>query len=162
MSEALPPATLPARSNGKHPGGRPTKKTPQMVAKIADAVASGLSDEYVAALVGIDRPTLSVWRNDPEFSNAIKSAEASRLKIRLARIESGADGWQGTAWFVERKYPQEWSRPELQIAMNVQHSGAIDHKIAVVTEAELRRMTEIRREIEAEIGLTIVPMESAA
>jgi hypothetical protein len=64
--------------------------------------------------VGIDPPTLSEWRHDREFSEAIKAAEAARLQLRLARIEAGEAGWQGTAWFLERRYPREFSRPELQ------------------------------------------------
>ena len=118
--------TLPPRYNGKHPGGRPTKRTPAMVAKIADAVAAGLPDEYVAALAGIDRPTFSEWRHDKEFSDTIKAAEASRLQKRLARVEAGENGWQGTAWFLERRYPREFSRPELQFNQQINLGGKED------------------------------------
>ena len=38
--------------------GRPTKRTPEMVAKIAEAVAIGLTDEEASLLAGID-PRLS-------------------------------------------------------------------------------------------------------
>jgi hypothetical protein len=34
---------------------------------------------------------------------------------RLKRIESGEPGWQGTAWAMERQYPKEFSRPEVQL-----------------------------------------------
>jgi hypothetical protein len=145
--------TLPAQSNGsrpKHPGGRPTKRTPEITAQIAEAIADGLNDTFVCDLVGITPETLIQWRKNKEFSYAIKSAEAARLQIRLRRIESGDDGWQGTAWFVERKYPRDWSRPELQ--MTVEHTGSLDHAITLVAETELRRMTEIRREIEMEVA----------
>jgi hypothetical protein len=111
--------TIPPRSNGKHPGGRPSKRTPAMVAKIAALISDGLPDEYVAAICGIDRPTLSEWRYDKEFSDAIKSAEGKRLKLRLARVEAGEDGWQGTAWFLERRYPREFSRPEVQFNQQI-------------------------------------------
>jgi hypothetical protein len=94
-----------------------------MVARIADAIASGLPDEYVAALVGIDPPTPSEWRHDREFSEAVKSAEATRLQKRLARVEAGEPGWQGTAWFLERRYPREFSRPELQLNQLINLGG---------------------------------------
>jgi hypothetical protein len=115
--------TLPARYNGKHPGGRPSKRTPALVARIAKAISDGLSDEYVAALVGIDAPTLSEWRHDKEFSEAVKSAEAARLQKRLARVEAGEPGWQGTAWFLERRYKTEWSRPEIQFNQQINLDG---------------------------------------
>ena len=48
---------------------------------------------------------MTEWRKDPEFSGAIKRATAQRLLLRLERIEAGEQGWQGTAWALERLYP---------------------------------------------------------
>ena len=69
--------------------GRPTKRTPEVVAKLAEAVAIGLTDEEAALLAGINPDTMTEWRKDPEFSGAIKRATAQRLKLRLERIEAG-------------------------------------------------------------------------
>ena len=66
--------------------GRPTKRTPEMVAKIAEAVAIGLTDEEASLLAGIDPDTMTEWRKDPELSGAIKRAGAQRLLLRLERI----------------------------------------------------------------------------
>jgi hypothetical protein len=114
--------TLPPRYNGKHPGGRPTKRTPDRVKRLAKAIADGLPDEYACALVGINRDTLQQWRNDPdfaEFSATIKAVQAKRLLKRLAVIEAGAVGWQSTCWILERCYAKEFCRPELQFNQNV-------------------------------------------
>ena len=78
--------------------GRPTKRTPEVVAKIAAAIAIGLTDEEASLLAGINPDTMTEWRKDPEFSGAIKRATAERLLLRLERIEAGEQGWQGTAW----------------------------------------------------------------
>ena len=131
--------------------GRPTKCTPEITAQIADAIADGLNDQFVCDLVRIDVQTLCDWRNTrPEFAHAIKSEEAARLQKRLRRIQAGEDGWQGTAWFVERKYPREWSRPELQI--NQQFNIVNQIKDEPVPELELIRMLQVRNEIEAEVA----------
>src|ERR1700732_3109413 len=103
----------------KHPGGRPTKRTPEITDKICDAISYGLTDEEVAALVGIDDSTLTRWKKDSEFCGAIKKAVAMRKLDRLKRIESGVPGWQGTAWAMERMYPKEFSRPEVQLQYKV-------------------------------------------
>jgi hypothetical protein len=116
---AKKPDTLPPRSNGKHPGGRPTKRTPDRVRRLAKAIADGLPDEYACALVGITRETLVQWRNDPDFiqfSYAIKNVQAKRLLKRLAIIEAGAPGWQSVAWILERCYAKEYCRPEIQFS----------------------------------------------
>ena len=117
--------------------GRPTKRTPEVVAKIAEAVAIGLTDEEASLLAGINPDTMTEWRKDPEFSGAIKRATAERLLMRLERIESGAQGWQGTAWALERLYPARFARPEVmnQIAV-VNQGGNVSTERVIVLPGE--------------------------
>ena len=60
-----------------------------VVARIAEAIAIGLTDEEASLLAGINPDTMTEWRKDPEFSGAIKRATAERLLMRLERIEDG-------------------------------------------------------------------------
>src|SRR6476646_5383910 len=101
--------------DGKHPGGRPTKRTAELTTRIAEAISFGLADEEAAAVVGIDDLTLTRWRKIPEFCRAIKSAVAARKLTRLKLIDAGEPGWQGTAWSLERQYPERFARPEIQL-----------------------------------------------
>jgi hypothetical protein len=87
--------------------------------QICEAISYGLTDEEVAALVGIDDSTLTRWKKDPEFCGAIKSAVAARKLVRLKRIESGESGWQGTAWAMERQFPDQFSAPEVQLRLKL-------------------------------------------
>jgi hypothetical protein len=107
----------PARKvskRGRIGEGRPSLYTPELAERLAEHIATGLTDEEAAALEGIALGCLANWRREnPEFLSAIKSAEAKRLKLRLARIEAGEAGWQGTAWALERIYPQRFARPEV-------------------------------------------------
>jgi hypothetical protein len=48
--------------------GRPSKRTPEVVAKIAEAVATGLTDREAGLLAGVHHDTMTEWRKDPEFS----------------------------------------------------------------------------------------------
>jgi hypothetical protein len=73
--------------------------------------------DEAASLAGISDMTPTTWRRDPEFIGKIKNAVSTRLAMRLSKIESGADGWQGTAWLLERLYPSRFSRPEVQISL---------------------------------------------
>ena len=101
--------------NGKHAGGRPTKRTAEMTEQICEAISYALTDDEVAALVGIDDSTLTRWKKEPEFCRAIKKAQAARLLIRLKRIEQGESGWQGTAWALERQNPERFGSPEARL-----------------------------------------------
>jgi hypothetical protein len=118
----IDPLSLPDGGNDndnlkpiKSLGGRPSKRTPEVVAKIAECISEGLADHEAAAVVGINRDTLRVWRQDPQFTSAIEKADAERLRKRINRIEDGQPGWQGSAWLLERKDPQRFSRPEIQL-----------------------------------------------
>ena len=130
----------PAQSiskRGRIGEGRPTKRTPEVVAEIAEAVAIGLTDEEASLLAGIDPDTMTEWRKDPEFSGAIKRATAERLLMRLERVEAGEQGWQGTAWALERLYPHRFSRPEVmnQIAV-VNQGGNVSTERVIVLPGE--------------------------
>jgi hypothetical protein len=116
MPAAQPNGKLSKR--GRQGEGRPTKQTPEVVEKIAKAIALGLADDEAAAIAGVSDLTLTKWRRDSEFVRKIKVAVSERLAKRLFRIESGADGWQGTAWLLERLYPTRFSKPEVQISLS--------------------------------------------
>ena len=49
--------------------------------------------------------------------------EAQRLFLRLGRIEAGEQGWQGTAWAIERIYPHRFARPEVMNQIAVVQAG---------------------------------------
>jgi hypothetical protein len=66
---------------------------------------------------------MTEWRKDPEFSEAIEKATAERLLLRLNRIEVGEQGWQGTAWALERIYPHRFARPEVMNQIAVVQAG---------------------------------------
>ena len=72
---------------GRRGEGRPAKRTPEVVAAIAQAIAQGLTDREAGLLAGIRHHTITEWRKDPEFSEAIERATAQRL---LARLGIGA------------------------------------------------------------------------
>jgi hypothetical protein len=108
-----------------------------VVAKIAAAIASGLNDREAGILAGIRHDTMTEWRKDPEFSEAIEKATAERLLLRLNRIEAGEQGWQGTAWALERLYPHRFARPEVmnQIAV-VNQGGKVSTERVIVLPGE--------------------------
>ncbi len=117
-----PPHT---QTSSKRPFDHPTLYTPALAERLANHnIAAGLTDEEAAALESISADCLTNWRkSNPEFYGTIKSAEAERLKGRLARIERGELGWQGTAWFLERCYPKRFSKPELQLVQQINFGG---------------------------------------
>lgn len=84
----------------------------------------GLNDKDIAAYLGVSAKTFSLWRNHPttenqrNLSNTLKKAEADAKAAMLTAIQKAAvepKTWQAAAWWLERKYPEEFARPEVQL-----------------------------------------------
>lgn len=100
------------------PAGRPTIQTKQIIAKIAEAISFGLTNDEAAAVAGIDDITFVRWNRKPEFRRSIKNATSRRLLSRLKRIDRGEEGWQGIAWSLERQFPARFAKPEIQLSIS--------------------------------------------
>jgi hypothetical protein len=96
----------------------------------------GLTDREAGLLAGIRHDTMTEWRKDPEFSEAIEKATAERLLLRLNRIEAGEQGWQGTAWSLERLDPHRFARPEVMNQIAVVQGGKVPERVIVLPEAD--------------------------
>ena len=130
--------------------GRPTKQTPELVQKLCAALSMGLTDGEAASVAGISDVTLTLWRRDQDFLAKIKHAVAIRLYKRLERIESGVDGWQGTAWVVERLYPSRFSKPEIQLSIN-NNLLTENHLSITITAGEIREIEATAEPVRASV-----------
>lgn len=93
--------------------GRPTKLTREMVKTITDAMGTGMNVEDTCLYAGIGKSTFYEWIAEfPEFADAIKTAEVKAKMRRILRIEQAArnGAWQADAWYLERKYPEEFGK----------------------------------------------------
>ena len=118
--------------------GRPSKRTEELTEKLCHGIASGLTNREVAALCGINPDTLYEWLKDEEFSDRVEGACAARTLIRIERVESGAKGWESSAWILERFSPERFARPEIRIQMrdgNAQTLGPNEAKMRMEIQA---------------------------
>ena len=99
--------------------------------KVAECYFLAFSDEQISEVSGVSLRTLQRMRetNDPRW-RIIKKSEFAREAAYRRRIWNGEQGWQGAAWMLERKYPMQLSKPELQLQLN---TGQITNNTLVVT-----------------------------
>ena len=106
---------------------RPSKYTPEAVDRIVEALEQGATYEAAAAHAGVHYDTLNEWRKGiPEFSEALKGAEAKAELHWLDQIETAAaeGAWQAAAWRLERRYPARWGKRErVDVAMTVRREA---------------------------------------
>jgi len=101
--------------------GRPTKLNHQIADEIVKLLRAGNYVETACNYVGLHKDTFYHWmkrgeranRQDRaggfvEFSDAIKKAMAHAEVRALLAIQKGGLGWQGSAWFLERRHRDRW------------------------------------------------------
>jgi hypothetical protein len=97
------------------PTGRPTKLTPAVQAQIAELFWLAFTDEQIAIFTGVCSKTIQRARHG-RFCPAIKKAEIAREIGYRKRIWAGTGNWCGASWFLERKYPTQFAKPEIQLS----------------------------------------------
>lgn len=101
---------------------RKEKLTKEAVREAVKLVSSGASNKDVCAYIGVNETTFYRWLKDPKTDNqrqlcqSLKKAETERKLWHVRQImQAAADGkWQASAWFLERKYPDEYGRPPVR------------------------------------------------
>lgn len=99
--------------------GRRTKLSDDVITEAAKLIATGNTQTTACAYLGITMQTWINWMKKGEdgvspyveFFDAIKKAEAKAKVLCVGRIISAAQqSWQAAAWWLERRYPEEFGR----------------------------------------------------
>lgn len=87
------------------------KNTPDRIKDIVNVIGVGGTDKDAYTVAGISAETFYEWMKDPSFSEQITRARAQGKVARLARIrQHGAKDWRADAWYLERRYPDEYAQ----------------------------------------------------
>jgi len=102
--------------------GKPTIFTPEISAKIVQALRVGNYIETAAAWAGIGRQTLFDWlrrgrgESSGMYHDFVKDCEealaASEVRDLGLIAQAAPSQWQAAAWRLERRYPDKWGRRE--------------------------------------------------
>ena len=130
----------------RHLGGRPTKRTPERENLLLLAIAKGLPLKAACKLAGLGFTTFDDWREeDSFFAQKIEFAEAQAIERNLALIQRAAlKDWKAAAWILERRHPEMFARPEVQLNQHVSVQAPSNdliswlHKVIPSVEALVR------------------------
>lgn len=93
------------------------KITPALQKTITELLWLAFTDEQIALFCDLSSKTIQRMRAGL-VCPAIKKGEIKREAIYRKRVWSGKGYWQGAAWFLERKYPHQFAKPEIQLNVN--------------------------------------------
>ena len=109
--------------------GRPSKLTPEIQAKLIQAIRAGSHLITACRLVGVDYSSFRRWMikgekqstgRFREFCEAVRVCEAE-LEIRLVATwrQATVDDWRAASEFLSRRYPDRWS-PSTRVRVEVE------------------------------------------
>ena len=75
------------------------------------AVAAGNTYQTSCRVMKVSHTTFQHWREmNPAFKLEVEQAEAGAISRNVAVIqEASKKYWQAAAWWLERKYPEDWA-----------------------------------------------------
>jgi len=115
---------------------RPTKYDETRAKAILDNLRRGNTRRASAGAAGICEDTLAAWlKRYPDFSAEIKKAEWEAETAHVANIGrwAASGNWQASAWWLERKRPEDWKKPADAPAVSVigQSDGPVTFTIRI-------------------------------
>lgn len=153
---------------------RPTKLTTELQGVICCALAGGNTRATAAGLAGIGERTLYRWLERGEedsdddcetefrqFWQAVKKAEAEAVEKHVAIVRNAAPrSWQAAAWWLERRYPDDWGRKQAiraDVRAQVQATGVLVVERPCETTEEWTRVCEDQRVNPRIVNLEMIP-----
>ena len=97
--------------------GPQPKLTQALLEKIGELLFLAFTDPQIAFYLGISQKTLASWRKLEAWSRARKIEIEKEIPMRH-KVWNSTGYWQGAAWFLERKYPTQFCKPEVQLSLN--------------------------------------------
>ena len=124
---------------------RPSKLTEELTNVFGEKLRKGLNIQTVCDLLMITQPSYNNWMRQGEidanaevdslyssFFLVIKKARAEFEEKASEKIQSGDNGWQGMAWWLERTRPQYMPKQEI--------TAGDDGKVTVVIGGKVREI----------------------
>jgi len=151
--------------------GRPPKLTARLITNLSNSVRSGAYLETAAAFAGIAAVTLREWlrkgariRCDYEENNVRpvghdnllyelsiemeKSMAAAAMRHVLNIAKHAENEWTASAWWLERRYPDQWGRRNrldiggVEGAPPIRTEGEVGLVVKVVEARDPRQLRE--------------------
>lgn len=141
-----------------------TKFNPETRRKIIQALEAGNYRKTAAALAGVDESTFYKWMKRGEkaksgkyfqFVQSVKRAEEKAKAYHLQQIRKASENgsWQASAWYLERKHPQEWGRRQ-QIDMDANLKADVTTEGTVTIDDRRTQLKNKMKKIEAKYDTT--------
>lgn len=144
--------------------GRKPKLTIEIINEIETLIGEGYTNQDICAVLDINESTFYAWINRAEeiandeqqlaisennifleLTKTIKRATAKRKNDLKTKIERhGNKQWQALAWILERSYPQEFAKQEIEQG----EKQTIQVELIKTSKKNLDKIRQVEEEID--------------
>ena len=113
-----------------------TKLTDKLAEDIITAIENGANFKDAAIYNGITEQTFYNWLNKGKkakggkFKEFYERMEEAKIKNKIFHItninKAGKKDWKASAWRLERMYPEEYAKPEIQNNIQIENKNKIN------------------------------------
>jgi hypothetical protein len=89
-----------------------------------DGIEAGWPYVVACRCAGVSYDVFKLWcRIDERFAQEVQLAEAQAIQANLDPIKAASrDNWPAAAWLLQRRHPQLFARPEVQLNVGIQNN----------------------------------------
>jgi hypothetical protein len=130
------------------PGKIAPKLTRELLEKVAQCFSDGFTNEETGLLCGISEQTICAWRR----LQPVRKAELLRKRFYIHEILNGTrKDWCRIAWWLERRWPLEFSRPEVAHAIRVSNQTTNVVQNLVISSELAKELTHRSASVQTQV-----------
>jgi hypothetical protein len=116
-------------------------------------IATGAPYRICCSATGIAYDTFMDWKaTDPEFGLLVEQVSAKAALRLLSKIEKQADqNFAASSWILERRWPELFSRPEVQLNLIQQNNVTENHLSITIAPEEAREIEAVAAPIREKV-----------
>lgn len=125
----------------------PKALSPTLVNRIARYLFNGFSDEETSILINLPVQRIRELRAG-KYEISVRKCTLELKNKAIERVKSGKGKLNGLIWWLERRYPKEYAKPELQLSLSAPITNQTLVISAEVAEGLLKRSKAVVTEID--------------
>jgi hypothetical protein len=125
----------------------------QTVKALLQVIATGAPYTICCQAVGIHLDTFMGWKQtDTDFAAKVEQTAAKAALRLLGKIEKQAtDNFAAASWILERRFPELFSRPEVQLNLIQQNNTTVNALSITIAPEEIREIEAVAEPVRASV-----------
>lgn len=124
---------------------------PQLVNKVARLIFNGFDNEEIGLVTGLAQSHVKALRQGVDYKE-VRCAVIYLKDNAIEKVKAGKGKLTGLIWFLERRYPRQFARPDVQLSLS---SGPTTNNTLVISAEQAKEIVNRSKATLSEIDQLI-------